>query len=168
MATNMNLPRKPNLGEYVSNNMPMDYSNMGMNKTTSPNFAANMALSQNAIGDAAMASQGPGPFPQNHFNQGMNNFGAQSRPFQDSLENMARMKYNPNSNMAATSPYGGVCDSNSSDPYQLAMARKLRPQDMYNMNKNMEQTNYAQQRNIANNPWSVDYASRNNSNPKSK
>ena len=145
-----------------SNNMPIEYNNMSMNKTAMPNFAANMPLSQNAIGDAAMGNQGPSAFPQNHFNQVMNNFGGQTRQFQDSLENMARMKYNPNSNMAASGPYGGVYDSNSSESYQLAMARKFRPQEMYNMNKNMEQSNLPQQRNMANNPWSIEYSGRAN------
>ena len=100
MATNMNLPRK----EYVASNMPMEYNSMAMNKTTSPNFAANMPLSQNAIGDAVMGNQGPSPFPPNHFNQGMNNFGGQSRQFQDNLENFPRMKYHTSSNMAAGGP----------------------------------------------------------------
>ena len=159
----MNLPRKANLGEYVASNMPMDYNSVARNKTTSPNFAANMPLSQNAVGDAAMGNQGPSPFPPNHFNQGMNNFGGQSRQFQENLENFPRMKYHPNSNMAAGGPYGGVFDSSSSEPYQLALARKFRPQDMYNMNKTMEQTNYAQQRTMTNNPWSAEYGnSRNN------
>ena len=158
MATNMNLPRK----EYVASNMPIEYNSMAMNKTTSPNFAANMPLSQNAIGDAVMGNQGPSTFPPNHFNQGMNNFGGQSRQFQDNLENFPRMKYHTSSNMAAGGPYGGVFDSSSSESYQLAMARKFRPQDMYNMNKTMEQTSYAQQRSMSNNPWSVEYANRNN------
>lgn len=162
MATNINIPRKANLGEYVASNVPMEYNSMTMNKTTSPNFAANMPLSQNAIGDAVMGNQGPNPFPPNHFNQGMNNFGGQSRQFQDNLENFPRMKYHPNSNMAAGGPYGGVFDSSVSESYQLAMARKFRPQDVFNMNKTMEQSNYAQPRSITNNPWSIEYANRNN------
>jgi hypothetical protein len=165
MATNMNMARKPSLGEYVPNNMPIDYNNMSMNKTASGNYAAataaNMPLPQNAIGEAAMGNQGPGAFPQNHFNQVMNNFGGQTRQFQDSLENMARMKYNPNSNMAASGQYGGLYDSSSNESYQLAMARKFRPQDMYGMSKNMEQSSIPQQRNMASNPWpSTDYGGR--------
>ena len=156
----MNLPRKPNLGEYGSNNMPMDFNSMSMNKATSPNISANLPLSQNAIGEAALGNHGPNPFPQNHFNQGMGNFARPPRQFQDNLENLPRMKY-PNSNMAAGA-YGGVYDSNSSEPYQLAMARKFRPQDMYGMNKNMDQTNFPQQRNMGSSSWPVDYGSRNN------
>lgn len=161
----MNLPRKPNLGEYVSNNMPIADYNIAMQKqNASTNFAA-MPLSQNAIGgvnDSAMGHQGPSPFPQNHFSQGMNNFGGQSRQFQENLESMARMKYNPNSNMAAAGPYAGVYDTNSGEPFQLAMAQKFRPQDLFSINKNMEQMSYAQQRNIASSPWPYESGSRNN------
>lgn len=166
MATNMNLPRKPNLGEY--SNMPIagsDY-NMGMNKNTSPNFPA-MPLSSNVFGatnDPGMASPGLNPFPQNHFNQGVNSYGLQSRQFQESLEN--RLKFPQNTNMAAGPNYTGVYDSNSRENYQFAMARmqgKYRPQDMFAMNKNLEQTEYAQQRNMNNNPWAMEYANRSNS-----
>lgn len=158
----MNLPRKPGLGEYATNTMPMDYNSMGMNKTASN---IGMPLSVNALGDATMTNQGPGAFPQNHFSQGMNNFGAPSRQFQDNLESMARMKYTPNTNMAASSGslYGGVFDTNSSEPYQLAMARKFRPRDVYAMNKNMEQSNFTQQRNMASNPWPIEYVNRSHS-----
>lgn len=174
MATNMNMTRKPNLGLNEFPGAPVvslgDYMSMGKN-VSSPNFP--MALSNNQMPHnnerAMMGPTSHNPFSPNVYGQASNSFGVPSRQFENPVE-LARQKFSPlaNSNMASNSPYSGhYVPPNGSESEQFSMNRfsaKYRNQEMFNVNKSLEQESYAQatQRSMTCNPWTAEYTGRNN------
>ena len=173
----MNMTRKANLGlnEFPAGPVgsPSDYGYVAMSKSvSSTNFPMPLSNNQMAHNNEA-GMMGPAahhPFSPNHYGQTTNSLGAvPSRQFENPVENVPRAKFSPlpNLNMASASPFSGhyaTPNSNENDPFPMARFPAKYP-ELFNVNKALEQSNYAQasQRpTLTGSQWVAEYSGRNN------